>query len=570
MKKIFIFITFLFILISSTYACKIRILEKEIPDNFNINCYEKTWELIIEDDWFDELWNIKYCNWQDTIKINSPKIIDTFVSWRWIIPHKLYKSTWKNINYEINLNWNIKNLKDNNNKTFLIYDTTKDNEIIIKLDESLKADMFDFSFIFESNNFVAKYERSVDWIKYYSTKKGNIQKFNTKFVKIKFNSRTKNITHEKIKIKELSFKTNNYEYLIKTLWWKLTAYSNNMCVNNNPYLWNNPSKFDFDKNTKNIDLVLENNLNFNTTLNKDKDKDWIIDSKDNCINIENPLQKDTTWNWIWDLCSDDDKDWFIWKKDNCPYLYNPKQVDININNVWDLCEFDKDLDWIFDHLDNCINTKNPNQSDNDSDWIGNKCDNCERFNPKQIDLNKDWIWDICTDFDNYLNKNDTDKDWILNKDDNCKNIANSQQKDLDNDWIWDVCDNCKSIQNKDQLDFNKNSVWDICEDSDNDWVEWINDNCINIHNPKQIDSNNNGIWDLCEDSDNDNIVAVKDNCPNIYNPEQSDTDSDNIWDKCDSKDNRYIESNKNLFIGLLVLIALVFSFWIYRMVKQLK
>jgi len=49
-----------------------------------------------------------------------------------------------------------------------------------------------------------------------------------------------------------------------------------------------------------------------------------------------------------------------------------------------------------------------------------------------------------------------------------------------------------------------------------------------------------------------------------------DIDKDWIWDKCDDTDNRYIESNSNFFIWLLVFIVLIFGWWIFLMIRKLK
>lgn len=171
---------------------------------------------------------------------------------------------------------------------------------------------------------------------------------------------------------------------------------------------------------------------------------------------------------------------------------------------------------------------------------------------------------------NYLNK-DTDWDWIPDNNDNCPNHFNPEQLDSTANWIWDVCsdddkdgflwhlDNCTTIYNPDQLDENKNWVWDACEiDIDLDWIPDSIDNCSLIYNPEQFDSDFDWVWDIC------------DNCIEKYNPNQKDIDKDSIWDACDEKDDRYIESNSNFFIWLLIFITAVFFLWIYMTIRKLK
>lgn len=76
---------------------------------------------------------------------------------------------------------------------------------------------------------------------------------------------------------------------------------------------------------------------------------------------------------------------------------------------------------------------NYNQTDNDTDNLGDTCDNCpEMVNPDQADLDVDKIGDVCDD--------DIDGDGILNVNDNCPLIYNPDQSDSDKDGIGDRCD----------------------------------------------------------------------------------------------------------------------------------
>jgi len=571
MKKFFISLILLLSITNTSFACKIIEFWKNIPQDFKENCFEFTWKLSPKLAGAD-IGNWQKCIWYQTFKIKTNKKINTFTSWYKIIPFKLYKNPWEEINFKIkNLDWDLNYLKDNNYKTYLIYDEEKNtNPIEIEFDKILEAWSFDFNFEYKANYRNAQIEISKDWNKYYPVDKYKISDYDLKYLKIHFTSSVKHITPpEKIKIYELNFTSKNYVYIVSTRW-EIKAYSKNICKNYYPNLTNNNWNFNIDKYTPTLSLKLEKNNNLNPNKIEDSDNDWVANQEDNCPSIYNPMQKDKNWNWRWDLCSDDDKDWIIWYKDNCIFIYNPDQKDINRNWVWDKCEFDKDKDWIFDKLDNCINTPNPEQKDSDKDWIWDACDNCKLYNPRQLDKNNNGIWDVCEEHEKYILEHDKDWDKIIDSEDNCPSISNPNQEDFDKDWVWDVCDNCKNIQNTNQLDENKNWVWDICEDSDNDWIMWIEDNCINIANPDQKDSDNDWVWDICEDDDGDKILAKNDNCPFNYNPDQKDTDKDWIWDVCDENDDRFIESNKNIFIWLLVLIALIFGFAIFKMIKKLK
>lgn len=174
------------------------------------------------------------------------------------------------------------------------------------------------------------------------------------------------------------------------------------------------------------------------------------------------------------------------------------------------------------------------------------------------------------DYNVYFTK-DYDKDSIEDNKDNCPLVFNPEQIDTDASGQWDACsdkdrdwkiweeDNCPTIYNPKQEDINKNKIWDLCEiDSDLDLVFDSVDNCLNISNPNQEDEDNDGIWNIC------------DNCKTKYNFDQSDVDKDKIWDVCDENDDRYMESNSNFFIWLLVFITIIFGSWIFFIVRKLK
>lgn len=556
MKKIFFL--FFIILLSINFSDARNIYEKELPNNFNKECFK-----------FAVDYNFSSKNdWKYKIKVNKDWVIA--VKWNYLIPIISYKRNKEFFKYSNNLFENNVFLNDNNLKTYLKLDTEKNTKILLKFEKKVSNNSFHFNFKHSSKLYYPTIFISNDGLKFSSVSFSKIWDFDFKYLKIIFNPKDDNIKREIIKINELSiFKVENIKLIKVDWWWKVSFYSDYHCKDyiNTDTIW---VPFWIDINTKTVEINLSKNKNYNPNIEWDLDLDKIINSYDNCPKIYNPLQKDSNGDGVWNKCSDIDWDWILWHLDNCPEIKNANQKDINWNNIWDKCEFDKDKDWIFDSFDNCINIKNPFQKDKDKDWIWDKCDNCIYYNPKQLDKNNNNIWDICEEKKKFLLKNDKDKDGIMDFNDNCVNISNINQLDWDKDGVWNKCDNCLWIKNKNQLDFDKNWVWDLCEDSDKDWIKWIEDNCVNLFNKDQKDSDNNGIWDICEDKDKDEIWFVLDNCPYKYNPFQKDLDNDWIWDKCDDEDNRLIESNKTFFIIMIIIVVIWFWAWIFWMINKLN
>lgn len=95
-------------------------------------------------------------------------------------------------------------------------------------------------------------------------------------------------------------------------------------------------------------------------------------------------------------CFDDDEDTVCNVEDNCPAISNPLQEDLDFDDEGDACDadidgdtyangidafpndpsewFDTDGDNTGDNTDNCINKINVDQSDIDSDTLGDVCD----------------------------------------------------------------------------------------------------------------------------------------------------------------------------------------------------
>jgi hypothetical protein len=150
---------------------------------------------------------------------------------------------------------------------------------------------------------------------------------------------------------------------------------------------------------------------------------------------------------------------------------------------------DGDGDGIPDEDDNCPTAYNPDQSDIDSDGIGDLCDVCPTDPSNECDP--------CPD---------PDDDGVCTPDDNCPWVANPAQEDADGDGVGDLCDNCVVIPNPGQEDCDGDGLGDVC------------DACP---------------CDAEEDIDADGVCGPEDNCPYDYNPAQHDTDADGVGDVCD-------------------------------------
>lgn len=553
------------------------ILQK-LPNDFKSQCFEKYIKI--------PRTQLKEFN---TYKLNTDENNIYATQFGYLLPIKNFQWDENYYQYSINYNfqeievkddkWDItdsfstkKYLQDNNEKTYITH--TLDTPIAslnITFDNIINAWDTRFNFHYFSNHYSTRYTISTDGKTYSQIPRSEINEHDYKYLKIEFIALSEPHNKENIKIYELSFPKNQSTHLIKSFYnADIELYSWYKCQEELYLTAKKYDNFSIDTNTQSLEYTFWENPKYNIYTKIDSDNDWIEDAIDNCKNHYNPDQKDSNGDGKWDMCSDDDKDNIIGFYDNCPYIYNAFQKDVNNNWVWDSCEFDKDEDGVFDSIDNCMTIKNPDQKDDDYDGIWNACDNCEFYNPAQWDKNQNSIWDVCDYKIEQLKKNDKDLDKIHDNVDNCKFIANPDQVDSDDDGIGDACDNCKNIDNPKQEDLNKNNIWDICEDSDFDGIIGYLDNCIHVSNADQADDNNNGIGNVCEDIDKDQLLAYEDNCPFNYNPDQKDTDNDGIWDSCDQIDDRFIESNKEFFIVLLIAIILVFIAGIISMFKKLK
>jgi hypothetical protein len=166
--------------------------------------------------------------------------------------------------------------------------------------------------------------------------------------------------------------------------------------------------------------------------------------------------------------ADTDSDGIPDSSDNCPSVFNTDQADNDSDDIGDVCDDDDDNDTVLDDVDNCPIDANEDQADNDGDQLGDVCDP------------------------------DDDNDGILDGDDNCPIDANQDQANNDGDGLGDVCD----------------------PDDDNDGVLDGADNCPIDANPNQEDSDSDLIGDVCDpDDDNDTVLDDDDLCPSTAIPD---------------------------------------------------
>ncbi|MEC8023808.1 MAG: putative metal-binding motif-containing protein, partial [Myxococcota bacterium] len=243
--------------------------------------------------------------------------------------------------------------------------------------------------------------------------------------------------------------------------------------------------------------------------------------------------------------------------DNCHFTANEDQTDTDTDGLGNACDPDDDGDDVADGSDNCPLLPNPAQSDIDFDLQGDLCDSDDDddlvadaddicptlYDPLQLDNDEDGDGDICD--------TDDDNDGIPDDFDNCPFVADPSSVDTDGDLLGDACDddddndgildtddNCRLVINPLQIDSDDDGVGDPCDqDDDNDGVINDNDNCPDKYNPGQEDNAPDGLGDVCdEDDDNDSILDDIDVCPFDFNPSQEDAENDGLGDVCDLDD----------------------------------
>ncbi|HEX6852557.1 MAG TPA: thrombospondin type 3 repeat-containing protein [Candidatus Polarisedimenticolaceae bacterium] len=306
-------------------------------------------------------------------------------------------------------------------------------------------------------------------------------------------------------------------------------------------LASNASQADADADTKGDPC--DNCVSTANTNQADGDADARGDVCDNCSVVANAAQTDTDLDGLGDAC------------DNCPAASNAGQEDFDLDGIGDACDSDDDNDTIFDDGDvsgsatdkpcitgqrfqcddNCRTGANLDQTNSDSDGLGDVCDT-DDDNDGRLDSDGDAVNDPCTG------------GATTNCDDNCRITANANQADGDGDLVGDVCDNCSTTVNTDQANADGDASGDACDtDNDNDGILDASDNCPNVANAGQANGDGDTRGDVCDncpsisnstqtDGDTDGKGDVCDNCPANANADQKNTDGDGQGDVCDTDD----------------------------------
>ncbi|MEZ4273340.1 MAG: thrombospondin type 3 repeat-containing protein [Myxococcota bacterium] len=301
----------------------------------------------------------------------------------------------------------------------------------------------------------------------------------------------------------------------------------------------------------------------------DSDGDGIGDVCDNCPFVANVDQLDSDGNGQGDLCNDADFDGVLDTDDNCVNVNNPA------NPATGLQEDDTDADGVGDACDNCVDDANSDQQNSDQervDFVGaatvadcfdaarSVCLTRDGFEGWLVNVGStpiSWACGRCFEENSAYFPTASQLPCLSNPQDIngtevCVYSPSLQQRwtvdvqDWDNDSrgfeytryrgddLGDVCDVCPNGGGRLQTDGDSNGIGDACDDGDGDGVLDVYDNCPADANPNQEDFNGDGVGDLCGDTDGDTIGDLTDNCPLDSNVAQTDGDGDGIGDVCDN------------------------------------
>ena len=329
---------------------------------------------------------------------------------------------------------------------------------------------------------------------------------------------------------------------------------------------------DSDGLTNSEEFTLQTNplVHNNPQDTTDSDADGAFDFADNCPSVANADQADLDSDGVGDVCDTDrDNDNVLNDADAYPddasetadfdgddigdnadtdddndgmsdafelaYSLNPydasdKDADSDSDGLSNLQEFtagtnpqvvntdtiDTDVDGVVDVSDNCVNNANLDQSDIDSDSIGDVCDTDR-------------------DGDNVLNAADVYPDDASESSNNDgDSLGDNADIDDDNDGMSDAFEGLYGL---DPLDASDKDL-----DPDSDGLTNLQEFGLGS-NP----TISNTVTSTT-DSDSDGEFDQVDNCPSVANSDQADLDGDSVGDACDNdRDNDSVPNSSDLF-----------------------